>query len=143
MAELNNTRHEKFVQGMANGLSQRKAYRAAFPNSAKWKDATVDNRASELAKSGEVLGRLKELAEEASSKAVMTARERKEWLSATIRSEYEKTQDKLKAIDILNRMEGEYIDKLEVENKTKSPYDELSVEELKALAEMCEVDEKT
>lgn len=143
MAELNNTRYEKFAQGIANGLSQRKAYRAAFPNSAKWKDTTVDNRASELAKSSEVLGRLKELAEETSSKAVMTARERKEWLSATIRSECEKTQDKLKAIDILNRMEGEYVDKVEVENKTKSPYDELSVDELKALAEMCEANEKT
>lgn len=141
MAELKNVRHEKFAQGIANGMTQRKAYHAAFPNSKKWKDTTVDSKASELAKTGKVLERLKELAEETSSKAVMTATKRKEWLSDIIRSENEKTRDKLKAVDILNRMEGEYTDKVEVEDKRKSPYDELSVDELKALAEMCEADE--
>lgn len=143
MAELENVRYEKFAQGLASGMSQRKAYRAAFKNSANWKDTTVDNRASELAKNSEVLGRLKELVEESANDAIMTAIERKKWLSNTIRSQSEKTQDKLKAVDILNRMEGEYVEKLEVENKGRSPYDELSVEELKALAEMCEADAET
>ena len=133
MAELNNSRHEKFAQGIASGLSQRKAYRAAFKNSVNWKDTTVDNRASELAKTSEVLGRVKELAAEASSKAIMTATERKEWLSKVIRSEEEYTKDKLKAVDILNRMDGEYIEQVQVNGHVNNPMAGLTTEELKKL----------
>lgn len=115
MAELQNARHEKFAQGIASGLSQRKAYRAAFPNSVKWKDTTVDNRASELAKTSEVLGRLEELAKRASNDAIMDAAERKEWLTHIIKSAMEETKDKLKAVDLLNRMDGTYITKVEVD----------------------------
>lgn len=115
MAELQNARHEKFAQGIASGLSQRKAYRAAFPNSVKWKDTTVDNRASELAKTSEVLGRLKQLAQKTSNDAIMDAAERKEWLTKVIKSGIEETKDKLKAIDLLNRMDGTYITKVEVD----------------------------
>lgn len=115
MAKLQNARHEKFAQGIASGLSQRKAYRAAFPNSVKWKDTTVDNRASELAKTSEVLGRLEELAQKASNDAIMDAAERKEWLTKVIKSGMEETKDKLKAIDLLNRMDGTYVTKVEVD----------------------------
>ena len=115
MAELKNVRHEKFAQGIANGLSQRKAYRAAFPNSVKWKDETVDVKASELRKNDKVLVRLQELAEKASDEAIMDAKERKEWLTHIIKSAMEETKDKLKAVDLLNRMDGTYVAKVEVE----------------------------
>lgn len=116
MATLKNTRYEKFAQCLANGLSQRKAYRAAYPKSKKWKDATVDSKASSLAKNDKVLERLLELAKESSSKAVMNARERKEWLTSIIMKDDEETRDRLRAVDILNRMEGEYIEKVEVKD---------------------------
>lgn len=112
MAELENARHELYAQGLANGLSQRIAYRAAFPNSVRWKDATVDKRASELYKRGEIMGRYRELCSQAASNAIMTAVQRKEWLTKVILNQEEETRDKLKALDILNRMEGEYIDKV-------------------------------
>lgn len=135
MAELKNVRHEKFVQGIANGMSQRTAYRAAFPKSVNWKDETVDKRASELKKNGAVLGRLKEIGEQASSKAIMNARERKEWLTGIIKNPIEETKDKLKAVDILNRMEGEYIDKVEMSAQVNSnPFAGLTTEELEKLA---------
>ena len=133
MAELSNVRHEKFAQGLASGMSQRNAYRAAFPNSARWKDATVDSKASVLAKDDKILERLKELADLATSKAVMTAIERKEWLSSVIRNEAEETKDKLKAVDILNRMEGEYIEKVQVDGQVNNPMAGLTTEEFKKL----------
>lgn len=117
MAELKNARHEAYAQGLAKGNSQRTAYRAAFHNSVKWKDATVDKRASELAQTGEILGRLRELAEAASSEAVMDVRQRLEYLTGIIRSSRERTADKLKAIDIINKMQGEYVQKVEAEVK--------------------------
>lgn len=117
MAELKNPRHEKFAQELAGGMSQRSAYRAAFPSSEKWKDETVDSKASVLAKNGKVLERLQELAEASTTEAVMNATQRKEWLTGIIRSKAEETKDKLKACDLLNRMDGAYVDKLQVDTK--------------------------
>lgn len=57
-------KREKFVQNLNAGLSQRQAYREAYPKSRNWKDATVDKRASELFKNREVLGRYQELQKE-------------------------------------------------------------------------------
>lgn len=135
MAELNNARHEKYAQGIASGMSQRQAYYAAFPNSTKWKEATVDNRACELSKDSEILGRLKELSEEATKETIMNAIERKEWLSNVIRSEEEFTKDKLKAVDLLNKMEGSYIEKVEVSGQVNNPFSGLTTEELKKLVD--------
>jgi hypothetical protein len=133
MAELQNARHEKFAQGIASGLSQRKAYRAAFPNSVKWKDETVDVKASELKKNDKVLVRLEELAQQTTSKAVMTITQRKEWLSELIESATEETKDKLKAVDILNKMDGAYVEKVELGGQINNPMAGLTTDELKKL----------
>lgn len=134
MAELQNARHEKFAQGIASGLSQRKAYRAAFPNAKNWKDTTVDNRASELHKTSEVLGRIKELAEQVTSKAIMSIQERKEWLTQVVMSEEEYTKDKLKAIDTLNKMDGAYVENINVNGQINNPMQGLTTEELRKIA---------
>lgn len=133
MAELKSEKQEKFVQGLLNGLSQRKAYRAAFPSSAKWGDNTVDVKASQLANDDKVMVRLQELREKATSQAVMSATKRKEWLTNLVNSENEETKDKLKAIDILNKMEGEYTEKVEVNGNVNNPFANLTTEELKEL----------
>ena len=135
MAELKNVRHEKFTQELAKGLSQRVAYRAAFPKSVHWKDNTVDARACELAKDGRVLVRLKELREAATSSAVKTATQRKEWLSQVMDNESEEMQHRLKACDMLNKMEGEYTDKLTVSGNVNNPFEGLTTDELKQLIE--------
>lgn len=114
MGVLTNAKYEKFAQGIFEGLSQRKAYREAFPNSAKWKDKTVDSRASELYNTSEILGRLKELQEEAASESIKSVIERKKWLSELIDGEHGgMTADKIRAIDILNKMDGVYTTKIE------------------------------
>ena len=68
-------KEEKYVRGLVAGLSQRKAYREAYPSSKDWKDRTVDSRASELFKKSNVLGRYNELMEEHKSKALWTREE--------------------------------------------------------------------
>lgn len=133
MAELANARYEKFAQGIACGLSQRKAYIEAFPNAAKWKDTTVDPKASNLANDSKVSARIAELQREASSAAIMTAVQRKEWLSQIIQSATEETRDKLRAVDILNKMDGEYIDKVQMQAEVTNPFAGLSTEELRQM----------
>ncbi len=132
MPILENARHEKFVQSLIAGMSQRQAYREAFPASNRWKDKTVDNRASELFR--EVLGRYKELQEEAQDAAIMTRKERMVALS-DIAQNAEKEADMIKAIDTLNKMDGDYTSKVELSGEVKTnPFAELSVDELRKLA---------
>ena len=133
MGALKNERHEKYCRELMNGASQRKAYRAAFPNSEKWKDSTVDAKASALAKSDKVLARLQELQEEATSKAVKTATERKEWLSKVMDNDEEEMQHRLKACDMLNKMDGSYTDKVQINGNVNNPMAGLTTEELKKL----------
>ncbi len=118
MGVLTNAKYEKFAQGIFEGLSQRKAYREAFPNSVKWKDSTVDNRASELYNTSEILGRVKELKESAADDSILSVIERKKWLSGVIESFDERTENKLKALDLLNKMDGEYTTKIEADVNT-------------------------
>ena len=133
MGVLKNERHEMFCRELAKGISQRKAYRAAFPNSEKWKDNTVDARACELAKDSKIIVRLQELQEEATSNAVKTATQRKEWLSKVMDDDAEYMQNRLKACDMLNKMDGSYTDKLQINGSVNNPMAGLTTEELKAL----------
>ena len=113
MAELKNAKQEKFVQGLLSGLSQRKAYRAAYPNSENWKDTTVDARASALFKIDKVFIRYSELQQKATNEAVKSATQRKEWLSKIMDNEEEEMQYRLKACDMINKMEDTYSDREE------------------------------
>lgn len=124
-------KQEKYVQNLVKGMSQRKAYKNAFPESEKWKDTTIDNRASELFKKDEILGRYNELVKKADDEAIMSARERMLWLSRVVNGDekdtvylsvngkntpIQKTADintKIKALDTLNKMTGEYTTKVE------------------------------
>ena len=62
---LQNPKHESFCQLWHSSGNKSEAYRESHPASKGWKDATVHNRASELSKVDEVLGRFEQLQEEA------------------------------------------------------------------------------
>lgn len=113
MPVLENARYEKFVQSLIAGMSQRKAYREAFTASKRWKDGTVDNKASKLFKIDEIMARYQELQEEAQDAAIMTRKERMVALSDIAR-EGEKESDMIKAIDTLNKMDNLYINRTEL-----------------------------
>ena len=76
---------------------------------------------------------IEELQEKTKTSRIMTAIERREFLTAMIKNGFVKDTDRLKAVDILNKMDGEYTQKLEVKGELKSedPFKGLSTEELK------------
>ena len=114
MPILENARHEKFVQCLISGMSQRKSYREAFKQSKRWKDATIDNKASDLFRNNnEVLARYQELQEQAQDEAIMTRKDRMVKLSE-LAQDAEKEETQIKAIDTLNKMDGVYVVKQEI-----------------------------
>ena len=64
-----------------------------------------------------VAQRVQELRDQLAKPTIMSAQERLEWLTELIKSDEEVTPDKLKAIDIMNRMQGEYVQKIEADVK--------------------------
>ena len=59
---------ELYVQARLRGLSQRVAYREAYPRSKNWKDSAVDSAASRLEASSKVSARLEALNKQAAKK---------------------------------------------------------------------------
>lgn len=131
---------EEFVVNLISGMTQREAYKKAF-SCVGQKDSTIDAKASKLFAMPKIRQRYDELQELLKTrqdiKAIMSAEERMEWLTKVVNGEIkeefsitetnpetgEKTEFiirkpskldvKLKALDTLNKMSGEYVTKLQ------------------------------
>jgi len=100
-------------------------------NTGNMSDKVIDNEASKLFKSHEISMRYKELQDSLDKHTIMTAQERLEYLTEVIRGlqgekicevvdgelrEYTaptSMKNKLSAIDLMNKMQGEYVTKVE------------------------------
>ena len=104
-------KQEQFVQNIAMGMNQAEAYRSAYPNQ-RMSDKTIWEAASRLMKNDKVVARLKEIRDIAATPNIITAQKRKEWLTEVINNDEIDINARLKASDQLNRMEGEYTQKV-------------------------------
>lgn len=111
-------KQEKFVQNILNGMTQRQAYKDAY-NAENMKDETIDSEACILFKDRKVAERYQELLKEMEKVAVMSALEKRKLLKDMILNEKNSMGDRLKALDIDNKMSGEYIENLKVESDNK------------------------
>lgn len=92
-------------------------------------------RAYELLENVGVAEYIRELNEKAQKKRILTAAERQAILTEIAVNVCEKPQDRIKAIDTLNKMTGEYITKIEGSMTAEiNPFKGLTTEELKKLA---------
>jgi phage terminase small subunit len=123
-------KQEKFIQNIIKGMSQRQAYRDAF-NPDNTSDKTVDEKACRLFNEDKIQARYSELMKELEDDAIMNAKQRMEFLTKIITdkekesaytmygTEYKRNasfKNKLAAIDLLNKMNGDY--KISFETKT-------------------------
>lgn len=121
-----NIKQEKFIQNIVNGMSQREAYKNSY--NATYSDKAIDIKASQLFNSDKVQVRYKQLVKELEDKSIMSAKERMIWLSNVVNGKIKSTSydnngnsyeneayisDKLRAIDTLNKMSGEYVTRFE------------------------------
>lgn len=144
MKEELTPKQERFIQNIVSGMTQRQAYKEAF--GAEYDDNAIDINACKLFNETKVQLRYKELMDKLEDKAIMSAKERMIWLSEVVQDiqkevikidevEMSKNADlntKMKAIDILNKMSGEYVTK--VSGDVNLSYE-------KALKEMADSDE--
>jgi phage terminase small subunit len=117
-------KQERFIQNIVSGMSQRQAYKDAY-NAENMTDEVIDVKACELFNDGKVKVRYQELIGKLEDKAIMTATERMIWLTEVVKDkqldadvEGYKPADlttKMRAIDILNKMSGEYTTKIEAD----------------------------
>lgn len=110
-------KQELFAQSIAlEDMNKSDAYRSAY-DTKKMSDKTINEKASLLASQDKVRARIKELREQVVSPKIISAQKRKEWLTEVINDPDMDINARLKASDQLNRMEGEYIQKVETEIK--------------------------
>ena len=151
-----NAKQEMFVQNLIKGMSQREAYKNAY--NATYDPKAIDSKACNLFNSDKIQARYRELMEEVKDEAIMTAIERRKWLTNVINGkELEKVEitladgqkelvgskeadlnTKMKAMDMLNKMDGEYISNHKISGDQDNPVhivdlSHLSTEEIREL----------
>ena len=105
-------KQEQFVKNIIDGMSQADAYRNAYDTS-RMTDKTVHEKASRLMADDKVRARLQELRDKIANDKVMSATRRAERLTEFANDEDPNVA--MKAIDLLNKMTGEYVQKVEAE----------------------------
>ena len=84
-------------------------------------DNTAAVCAAKLLRNAKVQSRIAELREELDSHKIMDAAERRELLTQFARDEETGKADRLKAMDLLNKMDGVYINKTQVSGTDGGP----------------------
>lgn len=103
-------KQEKFVKSIVlDGMSYSDAYRSAY-NTKGMSDKTINEKASRLKDEDKIRARIKELSAEIDSPKIMSATRRAEKLSSFADSD--DVNVAMKAIDLLNKMTGEYVQKV-------------------------------
>ena len=125
-------KQEKFVRNLIQGMSQREAYKNSY-DAENMTDKTIDEEACRLFNDCKISARYKELQDRLENATIMTAKERLEYLTEVImglqgeniveivdgetieRTVPTSMKNKLSAIDLMNKMQGEYVQKIEAD----------------------------
>ena len=106
-------KQDKFCLNMATGMTQIDAYKNSF-DAENMSDNSISREASLLMNNPKITQRIEELRKDMYKDTIMTTIQKKEFLTNMILKDAQANRtDKLKAIDILNKMDGEYITKIE------------------------------
>ena len=122
-------RQELFIQEyVKTGNATNSAIKAGYSK------RTARSIGQRLLTNVDIKKKINELSQKIACNSIMTAKERQEYLTKMILKEETKDTDRLKAVDILNKMTGEYIQKVEVNGELKTendPFKNLTTDELR------------
>ena len=102
---------------------------------AGYSEKYAGQNADKLLKNTNIADYIRELTEAAQTARIMTARERQAILSDMAKDAQNELSDRIRAIDTLNKMTGEYVTKVQgnINADVNNPFSKLSTEELKKL----------
>lgn len=124
-------RQELFIQEyVKTGNATNSAIKAGYSK------RTARSIGQRLLTNVDIKKKINELSQKIACNSIMTAKERQEYLTKMILKEETKDTDRLKAVDILNKMTGEYIQKVEVNGELKTendPFKNLTTDELRKI----------
>lgn len=113
-------KQESFARAIAlDGMNQSDAYRACYDTETE-RQETVWDAASKLASHPEVAQRIAELRGETATPQIMNAQKRREKLTSIIEDPDSSPREVMQAIDLLNKMDGEYVQKVQAEVKSET-----------------------
>lgn len=108
-----NERQKRFAEYYAqSGNAAQSAVKAGYS------EKYAGQNADKLLKNTNIAEYIKQLAEKAQNSRIMTAKERQALLSDIAKDEDNATSDRIKAVDTLNKMTGEYTVKVDTTIKT-------------------------
>lgn len=106
-------RQKKFAEYYAqSGNTVQSAIKAGYS------EAYANSTACKMLENARVVEYIKQLTEKAQTARIMTARERQALLSDMAKNSKNSPADRIRAIDTLNKMTGEYVAKIQAEVKT-------------------------
>lgn len=123
-------RQELFIQEyIKTGNATNSAIKAGYSK------RTARSIGQRLLTNVDIKKKINELSQKIACNNIMTAKERQEYLTKLINADDVKISDKLRAVDMLNKMTGEYIQKVEVNGnvKTEDPFKNLTTDELRKI----------
>lgn len=123
-------RQELFIQEyIKTGNATNSAIKAGYSK------RTARSIGQRLLTNVDIKKKINELSQKIACNNIMTAKERQEYLTKLINADDVKISEKLRAVDILNKMTGEYIQKVEVNGnvKTEDPFKNLTTDELRKI----------
>lgn len=123
-------RQKKFAEYYAQcGNAAQSAIQAGYS------EKYAGQNADKLLKNTNIADYIRELTEAAQTARIMTARERQAILSDMAKDKANEPSDRIRAIDTLNKMTGEYVTKVQgnINADVNNPFSKLSTEELKKL----------
>lgn len=125
-----NERQKKFAEYYAqSGNASESAKKAGYS------EKFAGQNADKLLKNTNIAEYIRELTDKAKDERILTAKDRQVMLSDIARDSEQKAGDRVKAIDTLNKMTGEYVTKIEGSVDMSSPFSGLTTEELRQLAD--------
>lgn len=104
-----NARQKRFAEYYAqSGNAADSARKAGYS------DSYAEHRTDEMLRNVEISAYIRELTEKAKDKRIMTAKDRQVLLSDIANDSENEPSDRIRAVDTLNKMTGEYLSKVEI-----------------------------
>lgn len=104
-----NARQKRFAEYYAqSGNAADSARKAGYS------DSYAEHRTDEMLRNVEISAYIRELTEKSKDERIMTAKDRQVLLSDIARGSENEPSDRIRAVDTLNKMTGEYLSKVEI-----------------------------